>query len=110
MSVYKMNLGIGSETSHNPPRQQRRSTRTGVRLNSERRAEHDVPKLARHTEPKLEVLVMMRQVVALHLADVRRKTRVMQPRSSCISAKGEREEEGKGRLTRSACNRRERRT
>ena len=40
--------------------------------------EHVVPDLARHAEAQVEILVVMREVVTLHLADIRGKPRVVE--------------------------------
>ena len=46
--------------------------------NREHRVKHVIPDLARDTEAQLEVLVMVREMVLLHLLHVRGQARVMQ--------------------------------
>ena len=54
-------------------------------LHGKNSVEHVVPHLARHTEAELEVLVVVREVVLLHLTDVRGELRVVQPRKRSVS-------------------------
>ena len=74
-----------------------------VRESSDRQdcVEDIVPNLARHTEPKVEVLVMVSKVVLLHLLHVGGEAGVVQSRPQC-----ERSEELRtnDELTHSACN------